>query len=160
VLDGLAFANGVAVARDGSFVLVAETNRARVSRVFLSGARAGERDVFAGKLPAFPDGVTAAPDGGFWIAGIARVAPIAGRLAPYPRLRTLAAHVAAAVFPLVSKPGAFALKVDAAGKPERALSDPAGARVSSMSCVAQHGDRLFLGNLAGDFVSVVDLAAP
>ena len=77
----------------------------------------------------------------------------------YPRVRTLLSHVVARLFWYVSKPGAFALKVDRDGAPADALFDPTGARVSTMSCVAQHGDKLFLGNLMGDFVSVVDLAA-
>lgn len=35
--------------------------------------------------------------------------------------------------------------------------DPDGSHVSSISGVKHFGDRLFLGNLAGDFVSYIDL---
>lgn len=39
----------------------------------------------------------------------------------------------------------------------RVLMDPDGSHVSSISGVKHFGDRLFLGNLAGDFVSYIDL---
>ena len=86
-------------------------------------------------------------------------APVAAKLAPYPGLRTLAAHVAPYVFPVFAKPWSGALKVGFDGAPLDALYDPTGERVSTMSCVVQHGSRLYLGNLAGDFVSVVDLGS-
>ncbi|MFO7552241.1 MAG: SMP-30/gluconolactonase/LRE family protein, partial [Haliea sp.] len=41
VLDGLQFANGVAVSADGSFVLVNETASYRITRLWLAGERAG-----------------------------------------------------------------------------------------------------------------------
>ena len=44
VIDGLAFANGVALAEDGSFVCVAETRARTVVRLWLTGERAGEQD--------------------------------------------------------------------------------------------------------------------
>ncbi len=37
--------------------------------------------------------------------------------------------------------------------------DPTGERVSHVSCATEHEGRLFLGNLAKDYVSVLDLAA-
>merc|ERR1712147_226584 len=135
---GLAYANGVALSPDASFAVVAETNRARLMRVDLA---TGDMSVFVDGLPALPDGVTAAADG-FWIAGIARPAPVA----PY-------------VFPVFAKPWAGALKVGFDGAPLDALYDPTGERVSTMSCVGQHGSRLSLGTLAGDFLSVVDLGS-
>ena len=75
----------------------------------------------------------------------------------YPRLRTLVAHVVGHLLPLLAKPGAFALKVDAAGAPADALYDLKGARVRTLSAVVETDGKLWLGNLGGDFVSVVDL---
>ena len=55
LLGGLAFANGVEVAPDGSFVVVAEMMRARLWRVWLTGPQRGKADVFVDALPGFPD---------------------------------------------------------------------------------------------------------
>jgi sugar lactone lactonase YvrE len=52
VLDGLAFANGVALALDESYVAVAESGARTVVRWWLTGPRGGERDgrVWLGSL--------------------------------------------------------------------------------------------------------------
>ena len=76
------YANGVAVARDEKSVLVVETNQNRVHRVDLA---TGISEIFVDKLPAVPDGVTRAPDGGFWIAGVVPLSPLPRLLAPYYR---------------------------------------------------------------------------
>src|SRR5690348_5423680 len=55
LLDGLQFANGVALAPDESFVAVAETGACRVSRVWL---RDGRPDVFVDGLWGFPDNIS------------------------------------------------------------------------------------------------------
>jgi hypothetical protein len=60
VLDGLAFANGVALAGDESFVMVAESGRRTVVRHWLTGNRAGTTDHLVDDLP------TAAPGGCGW----------------------------------------------------------------------------------------------
>jgi len=67
LLGGLQFGNGVALAPDGSFVLVAETGAYRVLRVWLTGPKAGDHEVFA-ELPGFPDNLSYGDDGLFWVA--------------------------------------------------------------------------------------------
>jgi sugar lactone lactonase YvrE len=67
LLDGLQFANGVALAPDESFVLVAETGGYRVLRYWLAGPRAGDHEVFA-DVPGFPDNLSTGPGGTFWVA--------------------------------------------------------------------------------------------
>ena len=99
LLDGLAFANGVALSPDEDFVLVAETGKLRIHRVWLTGARAGASEVFA-EVPGFPDnlsvGGTPGSDGGplFWCAVPALPAPQMARVHALPRpLRALIARV-------------------------------------------------------------------
>ncbi len=68
VLDNLGFANGVVLSEDEDYVLVNETTRHRVTRYWLKGSKAGSKDTFIDNLPGFPDNITAAPDGGYWLA--------------------------------------------------------------------------------------------
>ena len=49
--DGLQFANGVALSADGSFVAVVETGAYRITRLWLTGPQAGQRDVLIDNLP-------------------------------------------------------------------------------------------------------------
>lgn len=50
------------------------------------------------------------------------------------------------------------MQVSPSGEVLQVLMDPDGSRVSHVSCVTEHDGRLFIGNLAKDYVSVLDLA--
>jgi len=65
--SGLAFANGVALADDESFVAVAETGARTVVRHWLAGERAGQRDFLATDLPGYPDNIARGSDGLIWV---------------------------------------------------------------------------------------------
>ena len=68
VLDGMSFANGVALAADESFVAVAETRTRTIVRHWITGARAGQRDLLADDLPGYPDNIARGSDGLIWVA--------------------------------------------------------------------------------------------
>src|SRR6266511_1038782 len=68
VLDGLQFANGVALSADEEFVVVAETGAYRLRRVWLHGDRAGRDDLLVDNLPGFPDNLSTGADGLIWVA--------------------------------------------------------------------------------------------
>lgn len=67
LLDGLAFANGVALAADESFVVVAETGGYALQRLWLSGPDAGAVEPFGDVLPGFPDNISTGEDGNIWV---------------------------------------------------------------------------------------------
>ncbi|WP_128378138.1 SMP-30/gluconolactonase/LRE family protein [Streptomyces cavernae] len=67
LLDGLQFANGVALAADQSFLVVAETGARRLVRHGLTGD-AEPRGTFADDLPGYPDNLWRDPDGLIWVA--------------------------------------------------------------------------------------------
>ena len=66
-VTGLAFANGVELASDESFVCVAATGGRCVVRLWLTGERAGTRDLFVGDLPGYPDNIARGSDGLIWV---------------------------------------------------------------------------------------------
>jgi sugar lactone lactonase YvrE len=85
VLDGLEFANGVALAPDGSFVVVAETAAYRLRAWSVAD---GTDTVLVDNLPGFPDNVSTGTDGLFWVAiGSPRDAVLDKLLPRNPRLR-------------------------------------------------------------------------
>jgi sugar lactone lactonase YvrE len=67
VLDGLRFANGVALAPDESFVCVAESPGRAVVRHWLSGGRTGRTDHLVRELPGYPDNIALGTDGLIWV---------------------------------------------------------------------------------------------
>lgn len=68
LLEGLQFANGLAPSADESFLVVAETGACRLTRYWLTGAKAGRSEPFAENLPGMPDNLWRAPDGPIWVS--------------------------------------------------------------------------------------------
>lgn len=67
LLTELQFANGVALAADESFVVVAETGAYRLTRLWLSGTRRGESEPMC-ELPGFVDNLASDDRGRIWAA--------------------------------------------------------------------------------------------
>lgn len=65
LLSGLYFANGVALAPDESYVVVASTGSYRLDKIDLPS---GERTTLAESLPGIPDNIATGSDGLIWIA--------------------------------------------------------------------------------------------
>lgn len=86
VLDGLAFANGVALSLDERFVAVAETGARTVVRRWLAGPHAGERDLLADDLPGYPDNIARGSDGLIWVTIASPLDPVVERLQKAPLL--------------------------------------------------------------------------
>ena len=84
VLDGLAFANGVALSADESFVAVAETRGRTVVRQWISGERAGQRDLLVDDLPGYPDNIARGSDGLIWVTISSPLDPTLERLSRAP----------------------------------------------------------------------------
>ncbi|MFI7585699.1 SMP-30/gluconolactonase/LRE family protein [Spongisporangium articulatum] len=80
----LEFANGVALAPDGSAVFFAETGSYRISKVWLTGPSAGIQEVVLDNLPGFPDNISTGTDGLIWIGMAGARERLVDALAPAP----------------------------------------------------------------------------
>jgi hypothetical protein len=90
------------------------------------------------------------------VAIVAPPQPALQFLLPYPALRLIAAWLPAWALPAMREWG-MVVQLSPEGHVLRMLMDPGGRHVSHVSGIAQHGNRLFLGNLAKDYVSVINL---
>ncbi len=86
VLEGLAFANGVAMAADESYVAVAETAGRSVCRLWLTGPHAGQIDFLCEDLPGYPDNIARGSDGLIWVTIASPTDPVVELLHVAPRL--------------------------------------------------------------------------
>jgi sugar lactone lactonase YvrE len=93
LLKKLEFPNGVAVSRDGAFVLVAESTPKRVLRYWLRGAKAGKSEVFA-KVDGYPDNIKRNAQGEFWVALNTGQAKVHGVGAADDQLQAVAVRLA------------------------------------------------------------------
>lgn len=142
----LYFANGVAVAPDQSFVLVNESFAYRTTRVWLTGEKSGQREVFAGKLPGIPDGIAADKNGGYWLALYAPRSQLIDKIHPIPFIKNQVAKLPKSIAP-VPKPYGFIVKLDAAGNIQESLHDQAAVAIGEITSVQPEDDGLYIGTL-------------
>lgn len=158
LLDGLRFANGVAVALDGESVLVAETFGYRVRRYWLQGPRHGESEIFADNLPGFPDGISSDGRGGYWLALFSPRHDLLDRVVlPSAWLQSAVARIPSFLQPGAKRYG-LVVKLDATGRIVRSLHDPTGAHFANVTSVEQWGDVLYLGSIESRAVGRYQLA--
>lgn len=156
VLDTLGFANGVALSPDEDFVLVNETARYRVTRHWLKGPKAGTTDVFLDNLPGFPDNLTAAPNGGYWLALVQARDSRLDRLSDKPFLRK-------AVYRLMAFFGvgfefnhSWVVKLSENGEVEMAL-DAKNSNIYAVTNVVEMDGRIYLSSLTAPHIGILDI---
>ncbi|MDO8308074.1 MAG: SMP-30/gluconolactonase/LRE family protein [Actinomycetota bacterium] len=156
VLDGLQFANGVAIAPDASWVVVAQTGAYRLDRVWLTGDRPGQREDFVIDLPAFPDNVATGSDGLVWVAMASPRNRVLDRLAAHPRLRKAAWSLPERLQPQAA-PTTWVTAYDGDG---RLVHDLQGLdeRMHMVTGVREHHGIVWLGSLQGDCMASFSLA--
>jgi sugar lactone lactonase YvrE len=150
LLDGLFFANGVAVSPDQSFVLVCETWKYRIQRYWLTGPNQGQSEIFIENLPGFPDGVSSNGRDTFWVALFSPRDSQLDSLLPHPRLRRALLRVGWPQ-PEPARYG-FVLGLDANGQVVQNLQDPTATYYDSITSVEEHQGMLYLGSIAQDSI--------
>ena len=99
MLDGLFFANGIALGPDESWIIVAETNAQHLRRLWLSGSKAGQNEIFA-RMAGYPDNISAASDGLIWVAIASPAVPALAKVHAAPMfVRKIIARLPAALQP-------------------------------------------------------------
>ncbi|KAK9874105.1 hypothetical protein WA026_002459 [Henosepilachna vigintioctopunctata] len=69
LLDNLHFANGVKLSHNEDYLLVSETNKNRIHRIYLKGPKKSVNEIFIDHLPGMPDNIQTDGSSGF-IVGI------------------------------------------------------------------------------------------
>ncbi|MCW2835189.1 MAG: Strictosidine synthase [Nocardioides sp.] len=156
VVEGLAFANGVALSSDEQFVAVAETGARTVVRRWLAGPRAGERDYLVRDLPGYPDNIARGTDGLIWVTIASPKDPVVERLQTAPlRVRKAVTRIPEKLQPKPKETvrvqafddtGALVHDVD--------LSESVYHMVTG---VREHNGRVWMGSLHEPAIAVYDL---
>lgn len=156
LLDGLYFANGVALSSKQNFVLVNETWKYRVLRLWLKGPKKGNVDVFVDGLPGFPDGISNNGKGTFWIALISPRDKVLDFTADKPILRKVIMRLPEVLKP-APKTHAIVLGYNEDGELIHNLQDPRGVNFSIISSARQYGNTLYLGSLEETAIGLFQL---
>jgi sugar lactone lactonase YvrE len=145
LLDGLNFANGVAVSHDQSYVLVNETGGYRVIRFWIEGPKKGKSETLIGSLPSFPDNISTGHDGRYWVAFVSPRNPLIDKLAGKPFMRKVIQRMPAFMRPKAIAYGHI-IAIDDKGKVLVDLQDPDGSYPINTS-VIETKDYLYIGSL-------------
>jgi sugar lactone lactonase YvrE len=154
VLDGLQFANGVALDADEESLFVAETGRYRIWRHWLAGAKAGSTEVFVDNLPGFPDNLSFA-GGILWTAAPSPRQAIVDLMHPRPWLRKATFRLPDSLKPKPVRHG-LVLGFDMDGRVVHNLQDSTGG-VAITTSARYHEGRLFIGTLSEPTLAVYEL---
>jgi len=147
IVDGIYFANGVAVSPDQSFVLVNETGLYRVLKIWLTGPKQGQRDVFIDNLPGFPDGISSNGKGKFWLALVTPRDAVFDKILPYPFARKIVYRLPQVLQP-APKRYSFVLGLDENGKVVDNLQNGAADCYAEIANVVEHDGVLYFGSIA------------
>jgi sugar lactone lactonase YvrE len=159
LLDGLAFANGVALAADESFVAVAETALRTVVRYWLTGPSQGSRDYLVKDLPGYPDNIARGSDGLIWVSIASPRDPLVERLQRGPGwLRRQVTRIPDRLQPAPAR----TVRVQAYDPEGRLVHDlpiddtECRGRYHMVTGVREHDGRIWLGSLHEAAVAVLE----
>lgn len=124
LMDGLQFANGVAVSHDSNYLLLVETAQYRVLKYWLKGPQQGSMEIILDNLPGFPDNVNRGNDGRYWVGLVSPRNDFLDNMAAYPGVRKIAQRLPAFLRPKATD-YAHVIAIDGNGQVLENLQDPA-----------------------------------
>ena len=145
-LEHAYFANGVAVDPQQQFVLLSETSRYRIRKIWIAGEQAGRDEILLENLPGFPDGISAGTGGLFWLAIAGPRDAIVDLTADMPWLRRAIARLPEWIQPAPRRYG-HVVGLDGEGRVRCSLQHPSGERFAIITSVQERDDWLYLGSL-------------
>ena len=160
LVDGLAFANGVALAGDDSFVVVAETAARNLHRLWLTGPRAGTLEAFVRDLPGYPDNIARGSDGLIWVTIASPRDPVVEGLQRGPLwVRRGATRIPERLQPAPRRTIRVQAYDDAGALVRDVVVDDPGdtSRYHMVTGVREHDGRVWMGSLHEPAVAVLDL---
>ena len=145
LLDGINFANGIAVSHDQTYVLINETGSYRVLKYWISGPKQGQSEPLIENLPGFPDNISTGQQNRFWIALISPRNKLLDDLSSKPFWRKVVRRLPAFVRP---KPTIYGhiVAIDGNGNVLESLQD-INTDYPQLTGVTEIDDYLYLGSL-------------
>ena len=167
VIEGLSFANGVALSSDEQYLFVSETGEYRIWKVAVTAQRVQARSaasspsdaakVLLSNLPGFPDNIMRGQDGRLW-AGLAKPrSSFSDDNAGRPWLRSLALRLPRSMWPVPPAYG-HVFAFDESGRVLTDLQDPSGAYPET-SGATEAGEFIYIQSLHAKTLGVLDRRA-
>ncbi|MEE2785964.1 MAG: SMP-30/gluconolactonase/LRE family protein [Myxococcota bacterium] len=147
VVEGIHFANGVAMTHDDRGVLVVETGSYRLLK-WRRDRPSTKPEVVAGPFPGFPDNVTRGQAGRYWVGIVSERSRLLDALSDWPSLRKMAYRLPLFLQPQARSTG-FIFALDDQYRVGHVLRGASTALGYTVSAVERGGD-LIISRLHGD----------
>ncbi|XP_057836955.2 protein STRICTOSIDINE SYNTHASE-LIKE 4 [Cryptomeria japonica] len=159
LLDGLGFANGVALSASEDYVAICETWKFRCLKYWIKGEKSGKTEVLVDNLPGGPDNINLASDGhSYWIAILKLRIKAVQFMFEYPILRHIFARYPSILNWFgVTTGWAMVAKVGEDGTIIKMFDDSNGKVISFVTSAMEVGEYLYLGNLNTKFLGRLNL---
>ncbi|CAN7287711.1 SMP-30/gluconolactonase/LRE family protein [Paenibacillus sp. LjRoot56] len=150
LLEGLYFANGVALSADEDFVLVAESYHYQLTRYWLKGSKKGTSDIFADNLAGFPDNITRDEQGHFWVGIFTTRISFVDQMHRSPWLAGIMAKLPESLLSGASAPAkhGLAVELNPQGQLIESWHDPEGSLYGVTTAASDNG-YLYIGTAPG-----------
>ncbi|KAI8484732.1 hypothetical protein Bbelb_374950 [Branchiostoma belcheri] len=157
IMDGISFSNGVELSPDQSYLVVAETSKARILKHHLRGEHAGRTDVLTDNLPGLPDNVRRSSRGGYWVALAATRGTKGPNLMDAIQARAWLKRLIFKVLPmhlvlLAAPQYGLILEIDETGAIVASYHDPEAKSIASGSEIHEHEGHLYIGSYVARFL--------
>jgi len=158
LLEGLYFANGVALSKQQDYLLINETARYRIRRYWLSGERAGQDEVLIDNLPGFPDNISLDEEGYFWVAMPTTRKRSTDWLLDKPWLKQQIVKLPRFLQAQPSRVG-YVLQLDGDGRIMQTLQDPDGEHLRLITSAKPLNGQLYFGSVENDRIGTMPIPA-
>mgnify|MGYP000061564869 CR=1 FL=1 len=125
LLDGLNFANGVAVSHDQNWVVINETGTYRILKVGIADSNKGQVETLIDNLPGFPDNISRGENGVYWFGLVSPRSKPLDMLSESAFLRKIVQRLPAFMRPKAKHFGHI-VAINDEGKVIHNLQDPLG----------------------------------
>jgi len=165
--SGFYFANGIAVDKDETHLIIAETFRAKAQQLWISGPKTGTVEEAASGFPGYPDGADCSFETGkcylpFPSSALPMIKAISFMPDPIDAImRTLLMSFPKALAPSIKAYGGIAEIIPGdgshSGQLSRLLQDPKGEDIGMLTGNVVHNGQLYMGSLKNPYIGVFDL---
>lgn len=163
VAGGLVFPNGVAIGprgADGSeSLLVNETGKYRVLKLWVTGPNTGEVEIVLDNLPGFPDNINPGPDGTYLLGLISQRSEWLDNNSARPAARKTAMRLPAWFRPKAVSYGMI-IQIDADGTVLKTWQDPSGRYPDTTGAIHASDGYMYVSSLSAKKLARKKLSEP
>lgn len=145
IMQGLNFANGVAVSHDQKWLMVNETGSYRILKVGITPETVNQQSVVIDNLPGFPDNINRGSNGLYWFGMVSPRSSSLDMLAQWAFLRKVVQRMPEFMRPQAQRFGHVAA-INDGGQVIHNLQDPLGMYGSTTGAI-EVGESLYISSL-------------